>query len=287
MMTIHEATTNAPQITPFPDPTHQPFVLGHGRAGALLIHGFMGTPAEMRPLAQALVGHDHTAHGLLLPGFGPDLPRLKQIGRRDWLSAATETWVKVARQHTPSVLIGYSMGAAIALHVATHTPPDVLILLAPFWRINNWLANLLPIAKYLKPTISPFEMGDINDPAVREQIQKMLPEADLDDPVVIEALKREATMPTAVLDDMRALGASAYKLAPDITCPTLIIQGTQDDTVDMTLTRKLIQQIKAPITYHEIADGHDFPKNNNRFKQLVVDYLDQVEQHLPQSTAVM
>lgn len=270
----------------FPDPSHEPFELGHGRAGALLIHGFMGTPAEMRPLAHELVAAEHTARGMLLPGFGRDLPQLGQVRRQDWLAAATAEWENVYQAHSPAVLIGYSMGAAVALHVATTHPPDILILLAPFWRLNSWLANLLPIAKYLKPTLSPFDMGDINDPAVRTQIQAMLPEADLDDPQVVEVLKREATLPTAVLDEIRIMGAKAYKLAAQVTCPTLIIQGTHDDTVDMTLTRKLLQKIKTPITYHEIADGHEFPKHNNGFPQLVVDYLTQVEQHLPTAVGV-
>ncbi len=265
----------------FPDPSHEPFVLGHGRAKALLIHGFMGTPAEMRPLAQALVNDaQHTVRGMSLPGFGRDLPRMGQVGRQDWLAAAAAEWETVRQTGDTAVLIGYSMGAAIAIHLAVQNPPDVLVLLAPFWRLNNWLANLLPIVKYLKPTLSPFEMGDMNDPNMRAQMQKMLPQADLDDPEVLAVLKREAILPTAVLDEIRIMGANAYKIAPQITCPTLIIQGTQDDTVDLTLTRKLLQKIKTPITYHEIADGHEFPKHNQTFAQLVVDYLIQVEQHL-------
>lgn len=270
-MALAPAPPSPPTL--FPDPSHQPFVLGHGRVPALLIHGFMGTPAEMRPLAHALTAADHTAHGLLLPGFGQDLPRLGQVGRQDWLDTASTAWEEVRQTSDTAVLIGYSMGAAIAIHLAVQNPPDVLVLLAPFWRLNNWLANLLPIVKYLKPTLSPFDMGDISDPNMRAQIQKMLPEADLDDPEVIEVLKREATLPTAVLDEIRIMGANAYKLAPQISCPTLIIQGTQDDTVDLTLTRQLLQKIKTPISYHEIADGHEFPKHNEPFKQLVVDYL--------------
>ena len=52
-------------------PEHQPFLWrGHHTAAALLIHGFPGTPAEMRPAAQALHSAGLTVQGLLLPGFG-------------------------------------------------------------------------------------------------------------------------------------------------------------------------------------------------------------------------
>ncbi len=35
-------------------PRHQPFLWPGSTAAALLIHGFPGTPAEMRPLAETL-----------------------------------------------------------------------------------------------------------------------------------------------------------------------------------------------------------------------------------------
>jgi len=42
-------------LLPYNTPEHQPFTLGDGSAVALLIHGFPGTPAEVRPLAEALL----------------------------------------------------------------------------------------------------------------------------------------------------------------------------------------------------------------------------------------
>jgi pimeloyl-ACP methyl ester carboxylesterase len=37
--------------------------------------------------------------------------------------------------HSRTVLIGYSMTAALALRVAVRRPPDRLILVAPLWRL--------------------------------------------------------------------------------------------------------------------------------------------------------
>jgi carboxylesterase len=258
----------------FPDPEHEPFVLGHGRGGALLLHGFMGTPAEMRPLAHELSQADHTVHGPLLPGFGRDLPRLGEMRRRDWVRAAQTEWEAIRQTHQSSVLVGYSLGAAIALHLAAAHPPDVLILLAPFWRLNSCLAHLLPIVKYVVPRFSPFSLPNSHEnPAMRAQMQRIMPEADLDDPAVIALLQEKAVLPTAVLAEIRTLGAEAYKIADQIHCPTLIIQGTQDDLVDKRLTRQLLQRLPTAVTYHEIPADHEFLKENLLFRQLVVNFL--------------
>ena len=41
-------------LNPFTGPEHQAFILRGGEPAALLIHGFPGTPREMRPLAETL-----------------------------------------------------------------------------------------------------------------------------------------------------------------------------------------------------------------------------------------
>jgi len=70
---------NFNELNPFSDPSHRPFFLStnhqpsNSRPGALLIHGFPGTPAEMRPLGTWLHDQGWAAKGILLPGFGPDI----------------------------------------------------------------------------------------------------------------------------------------------------------------------------------------------------------------------
>ena len=54
---------------------------------ALLLHGFPGTPAELRPLGQALAFAGVRAQAPLLPGFGPAMQRLGDVGAREWLAA--------------------------------------------------------------------------------------------------------------------------------------------------------------------------------------------------------
>ena len=69
---------------------HLPFTLAGSAPGgpaALLVHGFPGTPAELRPLAEALHAAGWTARGLLLPGFGPEFAALGRQHAADWIGA--------------------------------------------------------------------------------------------------------------------------------------------------------------------------------------------------------
>lgn len=107
----------------FAGPEHATFELApeqrEVRGGALVLHGFGGTPAEMRPLAHALVEQGLFVRAPLLPGFGAEMHQLATVSAGDWLAVASQAWIDLTARHPDSVLIGYSMGAALALRLAT------------------------------------------------------------------------------------------------------------------------------------------------------------------------
>src|SRR5215210_986865 len=102
----------------YADPDQHPFCFEAGPVAALLIPGFMGTPKELRPLGRALAEVGVTARGILLPGFGPQVANLRRVRAADWLQAARTAWEDLCRGHERTLLIGFSMGGAVALHVA-------------------------------------------------------------------------------------------------------------------------------------------------------------------------
>src|SRR3954470_20421448 len=96
-------------------PDHREFDFGEGSSRALLIHGFLGSPRDMRPLAEALNAAGVAARGVLLPGFGPDIARLSRVQAEEWLDAARKAWHDVRRGAERATLVGFSMGGAVAL----------------------------------------------------------------------------------------------------------------------------------------------------------------------------
>lgn len=252
--------TDMVEITFYAEPEHQPFVLGHGRHATLLIHGFPGTPAELRPLGEQLAAAGLVAQGLLLPGFGPEIARLGETGAAQWLDAARHAWRALRRDYERCVLVGFSMGGALALQLAADDPPDALVLLAPFWTLGSPLFSLLAVLKYVMPSVAPFAKADFSQPEVRAELGRVMPGVDLDDPGVQTFVKEQMRLPTRVLDDVRRLGATAYRLAPRVPSPALVLQGTADATVTPANTRKLVTRLGGPVSYGEIPGDHGFTK---------------------------
>ena len=240
----------------YADPSHQPFAFGAGPAAALLIPGFMGTPKEMRPLGQALAEAGVSARGILLPGFGPDVGRLRSVRAEDWLQVAGAAWDEVRASGERTILVGFSMGGAVALQLAATQPPDRLILLAPHWRFANRRATALPVLKHVMKSFRPFAQADFRDPGVRQVFAEMAPGLDLDDPAVQGRLRRETAMPTATLDELRRVSAAGGGAARRVAAPTLILQGRRDRTVLPRHTGRLATRLRGSLTFHEVDAGH-------------------------------
>lgn len=250
-----------PMSTPaFNGAEHQPFHLMGGPQAALLIHGFPGTPAEMRPLGDALHAAGWTAHGLLLPGFGPQIETLLQRRQEDWSAAVAESLRALRREHDQVLLVGYSLGGALALAAAADDPPDGLALLAPFVQIDHVLWKLLPVLKHIFRGVKPFRLMKLNfaDPETREGIRKFMPDADLDDPTVQAAI-RDFRLPLDVFAQIQRAGGQAYRAAPRLPAdlPVLVVQGQDDDLVRPTMTRQLADRLRAPAAYHQTPGRHD------------------------------
>jgi esterase/lipase len=64
---------------------HADFLIECGEPAALLVHGFPGTPAEMRPLSPILHSAGWTPRGLLLPGSGAQIDSLVQRTAQEWI----------------------------------------------------------------------------------------------------------------------------------------------------------------------------------------------------------
>lgn len=247
-----------PPITAFQGAEHAPFLMQGGKAAALMVHGFPGTPADVRPLADCLNALGWTVQGILLPGFGAQIETLPKRTHHEWSAAVREALQVLRQDHAPTVLVGHSMGGALAMIVAAEMPPDALILTAPFSKIENILWDMMPVFRTFFPEVRPFRLLrlDFSKPEVREGIRNFMPDADLDDPHVQQAI-RDLRLPISVFEQIRQVGQRAFNLAPQLKMPAFILQGTHDTLVKPHLTRQIVSRYGGAVRYMEVPAEHD------------------------------
>src|SRR5437016_5161881 len=95
----------------------EPFSLGGGDLACLLLHGLTGSPAEVRPVGEALAKAGFRAVGPLLPGHGTTPQDLEVVTRADMLDAAREALLSL-RGARRVYLCGLSMGALLVVYLA-------------------------------------------------------------------------------------------------------------------------------------------------------------------------
>ncbi len=103
-----------------------------GDRAALILHGFGDTPQSVAPLATHLHVAGWTVRAPLLPGHGRTLREFGRSSAADWLECAAEEMVALQDTHRRVVLMGQSMGGALASILAAASPPPALVLLAPY-----------------------------------------------------------------------------------------------------------------------------------------------------------
>lgn len=101
------------------------------RDGVLLLHGATGSPAQLRTLGDALSEAGFTVYGARLAGHGLTDPA--QV-KTQWKACVRDAQVRYRVLSTwcqRLYVVGFSFGAAIAMHLDAEPRPRALVLLAP------------------------------------------------------------------------------------------------------------------------------------------------------------
>jgi carboxylesterase len=246
----------------FAGPEHQPFELAAdpSRGSALLLHGFPGTPSELRPLGEVLSAAGLSVQAPLMPGFGPAMHQLAEVAEGAWLASAAAAWADVRARHSRTLLVGYSMGGALALRLAAEQPPERLVLVCPLWRLLGpaWpLGALLPVVQRLVPSIGLLHRGSaLDSPQLHQFLARAAPDLDLDRPEVRAELRQQVRLPTAAIAQLWRLAIGSGAAARRVRVPTLILQGLADQVVRLRDTRALAGRLGGRVQLHELAAGH-------------------------------
>jgi carboxylesterase len=140
-------------------PGAEPFRFEGGPVGALLIHGFSGSPAAMRPMGGWLSRHGIAVLGPRLPGHGTTIDDLAGTTWQDWEREA-EAALEDLNARCPSVIaVGLSMGGGMAVHLGAKHPEALRGVVAINAYIHDPRLGLAPAARLF----SRSRRGVIND----------------------------------------------------------------------------------------------------------------------------
>jgi carboxylesterase len=133
-----------------------------GRAiGVLLVHGFTGSPASMKPWARHLSEQGYAVEVPRLPGHGTRWQDLNQVAWSDWYAEAERAF-DTLRETCSAVVVGaLSMGGSVVLRLAEERPDQVsgIVLVNPFVSSDRKELMALPVLKHVVPSLR----GVVND----------------------------------------------------------------------------------------------------------------------------
>lgn len=120
------------------------------KMGILLVHGYSGSPAEVRELAERLHNEEgYTTLGVLLPGHGSDPHELMATTWEDWYLAVKAGVQKLRKTCSQVVIIGMSMGSLLTLVAASELKIDGIVVMSTPIYLYDWRVHFLWLARRL------------------------------------------------------------------------------------------------------------------------------------------
>ncbi len=229
-----------------------PFELGEGDDACLLLHGFTGSPWDMRPLGEALAAQGMKVKAICLPGHGQTPSAMERVTFLDWERAADEALLSLSSARRCFVA-GLSVGALLGTLLAARRPRYVqgLALIAPALTflgpqlVAARRLRRLPLLPWLRPWVDKTST-DIEDPVARAEA-----------PVL-------ASFPSARLYDVWTLQDKVRRELGQVRAPTLIAVAAQDHVVSEKGARELARGLVAarPVRFIRIERGyHIIPRD--------------------------
>lgn len=208
----------------------------HKAPAFLLLHGFGGGPWEVEPLAEALRAEGCLVAAPTIRGLSGSIRR--EMGRhthQDWIHAAEQAYKALRKQSDNIVLAGFSTGGLIAVHLALKFKPEAVIFMSVplrHWDLKRVMANLAVDFKHKRTDHLRYYM------------------------------KSAVKFPLKALLEFKRIQIRTKSKFGQVKCPSLILQGLDDDTVhwkSAELIKKSIHSVnpnaEVTLEYFEPA-GH-------------------------------
>ncbi len=203
----------------------EPFYFAGGATAVLLVHGFTGSPSEMRLYGEALAREGFTVLAVRLAGHGTMPEDMERTTAEDWMDAVLDGYALLSSDARIEriAVAGLSMGALLALGLS---------MLRKVWRVVSVAA---PIFIQEERELSMLPPREACPGIFQPKRTRALP---------VEPRYRigYTRMPLLSIHELLAVIAKMKDALPEVTAPLLVIQGGEDRTVKPESARYIMER---------------------------------------------
>jgi len=253
-------------------PTAEPFLfLGDSaKPACLLIHGFTGTPKEMRWMGEYLHRQGYTCLGIRLAGHATHPEDMVRSRWTDWTASVEDGYNLLCGVAEDIFLVGLSMGGVLSLLMSTRLNVSGVISMSSPARLPTdypiWFLQLISLfIKHRPKTNEPPGSGWFDKTAYQDHI------AYGKNPV-----RSSAELKKLILEMRAAL--------PRVTVPVLLMHSRDEKYVlpdNMEYIYEHLVKASDKTKLHITGSGHVLPRDASREQvfQSAVEFIQRISKH--------
>ena len=213
----------------------EPLSLEGGPSGALVLHGFTGSPHSVRGLGAAFGRAGFAVEAPRLPGHGTSLEDMRATTWSDWSGAVEDAYATLEARCERVVVAGLSMGGALSLWLASRRPSVAALALV------NPLVDVASLAPARDEAMDAIAVGKPFLSGVGGDIAK---------PGVVE-VAYDGRPATCVISALDAVAELTTHLS-EIRVPALLVHSRHDHVVPRASRELLEARYGGPLEVMEL-----------------------------------
>ncbi len=229
-------------------PGAEPFSHEGGRTGALLVHGFTGTPQGMRAWGQHLAAAGLSVEVPRLPGHGTTVAEANLTHWEDWYAEVERQLARLRERCDDVFVMGLSMGGTLSIRLAEEHGDEIagLVLVNPSLLTKRPDRFLLPFLRLAVPTWAGIASDIKKDGEVELAYDKL---------------------PVKAAYQLSRLWVTTRADLGKVDQPLLVLRSTEDHVVEPDSARLLlekvastdVQEVLLENSYHVATLDNDAP----------------------------